>query len=180
VRDDPANPWTDLPGRPPYVLECDRTSIERFNTIASDQHRIRLEIVPEPFLGEPSAPVVLLNLNTGFVESDKVVHLGSVFNEAARANLEHRHEACPFYLLDPALPSSPGRGWWMKKLRALIAARSLETVATRVFVVEIHGYHSKQFSRKLRLASQDYSRALVIRALKRGLRSWSCADCSIG
>lgn len=56
----------------------------------------------------------------------------------------------------------------MMKLRTLIAATSLEAVAARVFVAEIHGYHSMRFSPKLRLPSQEYTRSLVVDALNRG------------
>ncbi|MGZ5441498.1 MAG: hypothetical protein ACXW5U_07420 [Thermoanaerobaculia bacterium] len=55
----------------------------------------------------------------------------------------------------------------MKKLRALIAATSLEAVAREVFVVEIYGYHSRRFSARLNVPSQEYTRSLVLAALTR-------------
>lgn len=174
------NPWLELPAGSEYVLREDKGAIEAFNARASVWHQIHWEIVPEPYLGDPNAPVVLLNLNPGFVESDQVVHTDNVFNGAAIENLEHRRAVFPLYLLDPSLPESPGRSWWTKKLRALIAATDLEAVANRVFVVEIHGYHSKRFSPRLKVPSQQYSRELLISALNRraelvvmrGVRHW--------
>lgn len=161
------NPWTELPSTSPFVLPGDAESIRRFNVRASHEHTVHLEIVPEPFLGEPLAPVVLLNLNPGFVESGRVVHHDPVFNAAAVANLRHSHPGYPFYLLDPSLPS-PGQDWWNRKLRVLIEKAGLHSVASKVFVVEIHGYHSRKFSSALALPSQRYSRQLVLDAIARG------------
>jgi hypothetical protein len=162
------NPWLQLPAEPPYVLSADAPFIDRFNERVGDSHRIRPEVIPEPYLGNPGAPVVLLNLNPGFVDDDRQLDLNPRFNDAARASLEHRHPAWPFYLLDPTLPDSPGRNWWMKKLRALIAVTSVEAVARHVFVIEVHGYHSRRFSPRLKVPSQEYTRSLVVAALTRG------------
>ena len=174
------NPWMLLGSVPPYVLAADAPFVDRFNERAGDRHRIRPEIIPEPYLGNPEAQVVLLNLNPGFVDDERGTDLGPRFNDAARANLEHRHPDYPFYLLDPTLPDSPGQEWWRKKLRALIAATSLEAVARQVFVVELHGYHSRRFSGRLNVPSQEYTRSLVLAAIARsavlvvmrGLRYW--------
>jgi hypothetical protein len=161
------NPWHILSKSAPFVLPADATAIAQFNLSARPDHAIHLEIVPEPFLGNPSAPVVLLNKNPGFVESGRQVHLESAFNAAAIANLEHRHPGYPFYLLDPGHPS-PGQDWWRPKLRALIEAVGLRSVAANVFVAELHGYHSKSFSSRLHVPSQAYTRQLVVNALARG------------
>lgn len=160
------NPWRALPAIVPFVLPIDGAAIASFNTRASDPFQLRLEIIPEPYLGNPDAPVVLLNSNPGFSVADQAVHLAPHFNDAARANLEHRPSPYPFYLLDPGLPS-PGQTWWLKKLRTLITATTLEDVANAVFVVELHGYHSTKFSSALRLPSQEYTRELVLRAIAR-------------
>jgi hypothetical protein len=124
-------------------------------------------------------PVVLLNLNPGFVEADQVTHLDPAFNAAAVANLRHGAKPYAFYLLDPA-NSSPGQDWWMRKLGALISESSLVAAADRVFVIELHGYHSRRYSASFRPRSQAYSRALVLRAIHRraelvvmrGWRQW--------
>ena len=163
------NPWNALPASAPFVLPSDAREIQQFNARAAFEHLIHLEIVPEPFLGNPSAPVVLLNLNPGFVDTDRTVHLDPVFNAAAIANLEHRHPSYPFYLLDPAFPS-PGQDWWKRKLRVLIDNAGLRSVANNVFVVEIHGYHSRRFAPTLRLPSQAYTRRLVLDAIARNAK----------
>jgi hypothetical protein len=164
------NPWSNLPSNEPYVLPLDGPPIEVFNRRAKANHVIHLEVVPEPFLGDPIAPVVLLNLNPGYVEDDREVHHDPAFNVAARANLLHAHTAWPLYLLDPSLPS-PGQDWWRKKLAALIAAvGSMHVVASRVFVAEVHGYHSRRFHHGLRIPSQRYTFSLVEDAIERGAK----------
>lgn len=99
------NPWNLLPSAAPFVLPVDARAIQDFNRRARPEHIIHPEIVPEPYLGNPKVPVVLLNLNPGFVDTDRTVHLNPRFNAAAVANLQHRHPEYPFYLLDKLLCS---------------------------------------------------------------------------
>jgi hypothetical protein len=163
------NPWLSLPHSPPFVLPEDAPNVSEFNARARPPHHLHLEIVPEPYLGNPTAPVVLLGLNPGFSDTDVPVHEDPRFNGAARANLRHEHPEYPFYLLDPALPS-PGQRWWLQRLRKFIEAAGLRAVASNVFVMEIHGYHSRQFASQLSLPSQRYTKALVRAAIERGAR----------
>lgn len=144
-------------------------AIAEFNRRRRKHHVVHLEIVPEPYLGNPNAAVILLNLNPGFVEDDRSVHLQPLFNRAARANLLHCHPNWPFYLLDPSLPASPGRDWWRKKLAHLITAvGSQQAVAGAIFVAELHGYHTRRFHHGLKVPSQQYTFSLVKKAIKRG------------
>jgi len=174
------NPWSSLPTQPPFVLSCDQPQVTEFNDRASPDHYLHLEIVPEPFLGNPEAPVVLLNLNPCFSQTDVAEHLKPQFLAAAQANLLHSYEPYPFYLLDPELPS-PGRDWWLQKLRALIARVGVQAVANSIFVAEVHGYHSRKYHHRVRLLpSQRYSLDLITAALNRqalvvimrGARHW--------
>ena len=59
------NPWGQLPEQAPYVLPADATAVESFNRRARDNHILHTEKLPEPYLGDPTAPIVLLNLNGG-------------------------------------------------------------------------------------------------------------------
>jgi hypothetical protein len=66
---------------------------------------------------------------------------------------------------------------WRRKLRALIGDVRLRAVASAVFVVEVHGYHSRKYSPSFRVPSQEYSRYLVREAITRGahfvvMRGW--------
>ncbi|MEO8217668.1 MAG: hypothetical protein ABI718_11355 [Acidobacteriota bacterium] len=161
-------PWLTLPPTAPYVLDSDRAAIETFNAHAQEQHRIRTEIVPEPFLGSPDAPVVLLNLNPGFTEQDLQLHKLPQFVESSRKCLRHESQPYPFFLLDPA-NDGPGHRWWSRKLRPLIDQFGAMRVAQNVLCVELFPYHSVRFGGgKLRVPSQQYSFDLVETALDRG------------
>ena len=97
------NPWVTLPATPPYVFPDDAEAIGRFNKTADDSYRYHLDILPEPFLGRPDAPVVLLNLNPGYSgDEERFHHLDDYFRETALANLAHREQEYPFYFLDRA------------------------------------------------------------------------------
>lgn len=161
------NPWVDLPAAPPFIALNDHIAVERFNHDATPKHRLRLDIVPEPYLGAPTAPVLLLNGNPGLSDEDSEVHRDPVFNAAARANLTHERVNWPLYLLDPSLPS-PGRDWWLKRLRPLAdAAGGYQAVSRYVFVAETHGYHAKNY-RDVALPSQEYTKQLVRDSIARG------------
>jgi hypothetical protein len=161
------NPWSRLPTSRPFVLDEDRDAVARFNVSADERVRIHDELLPEPFLGRPEAPVVLLGLNPGFSEEDLRWHRDASFVGASRRNLVHAHLEYPFYLLDPA-HESPGLRWWSRKLAALIVATNRPTVAHAILCVEYFPYHSSRFRhRKLSLSSQRYSFALVEAAIAR-------------
>jgi hypothetical protein len=162
------NPWRNLPSEPPYVLPDDREAIDWFNQTAKPEHFIHLEHLPEPFLGRPDAPAVLLGLNPGYKPEDDRWHSDPPFVARSRANLTHERADYPFYLLDPSL-QSPGHHWWSRKFRSPIAASSLEAVASSVLCIELFPYHSKRFAHsEVRVPSQSYSWHLVERAMDRG------------
>jgi hypothetical protein len=168
-----SNPWTALPLAADYVLNDDEPPITAFNqhpTTHADV-TVRLELLPEPFLGDPEAPVVLLNLNPGFdAVEDRRWHAFPVFQDLSRANLSHdRSLLYPFFLLDPLLATSGGGKWWRQRLKMLIARCGLEQVARNLFCVEYFPYHSKKFSGKMPLIpSQQYGFSLVQAAIDRG------------
>jgi hypothetical protein len=179
------NPWSDLPLKAPYVLPVDEPAISRFNARAHPENALRLELIPEPFLGRPDAPVVLLNLNPGFDNREVPLHSSDpVFIDLSRKNLSHGVSDCPFYLLHPLASASLGQSWWKTKLREPILQVGLETVARNLLCVEYFPYHSRRFAGvRLTLASQLYSFDLVRSAIARGAlivvmrggRSWLAA-----
>lgn len=162
------NPWLDLSNIPPFVLPSDRAIIDRFNSTASSKKTIHLNCLPEPFLGHPDAPVVLLNLNPGFTPEDVHFHLeDEAFITRSWANLHHETEEYGFYLLDPVVEKSPGYGWWTRRLQHPIEACGQRTVANNVLCVEFFPYHSSQFGFRKRVSSQTYSFHLVRQAMQR-------------
>lgn len=176
------NPWTELRlSGGPYVPEQDRCAVQEFNKETEDEDKkIHLELWPEPYLGDPDAPVVLLNANPGYDELDLLAHKKPAFAQKARQNLLHglNKTDYPFYLLDPDLTFAPGFWWWRKTLKDLIdhdkskpIEERLKIVAKRVFCVEYFPYHSKNYGwpdgKKYKLKSQQYSVDLVHDAIKR-------------
>lgn len=179
------NPWQELPQNPPYVLACDRAAIDQFNVRNKNPKlHIHTSAIPEPFLGSPDAPIVILSRNPGHSDDDASVHADPSFASRSRANLLHAHETFPLYLLDPEiLPKIhvPGRKWWSDRLGPLIRRTDLSVVAKCVFVAEYFPYHSVRFGHsKLQLESQRYTFQLVRRAVARnafvivfrGLKDW--------
>lgn len=161
-----ANPWKTLSVSAPFTAGEDLATTEAFDRGASEVHRLRFDLVPEPYLGNPRAPVVLLNGNPGYPADGIVPDFGPRFERAAMANLSHAHPDWPFYLLDPRLPSIGG-DWWRRRLRALAdAVGGYESVAQHVFVAETHGYHSIRY-KPISLPSQQYTRRLVLQAIDR-------------
>jgi hypothetical protein len=84
------NPWDRLPLQAPFLLPEDARLINEFNVNAADRFKVHFDIFPEPFLGNPNAPVVLLGLNPGFNELDIKQHKEARFAALSRANLLHQ------------------------------------------------------------------------------------------
>jgi hypothetical protein len=169
------NPWLHLPRKAPFVLEEEREIIDAFNRNYPDpQTRIRVDVLPEPFIGNPYANVVILSLNPGFDETDLEWHAKADFSASIYANLRHESQLYPFYPLTPDFSRSGAYAWWRKKLNDLIYATSLSAVANNLFCVEWFPYHSvtyravpKRLSGGV-MPSQRYAGALVQAAIERG------------
>lgn len=104
-----ANPWADLPDTRPYILPQDQSILAGFQP-RRPEAAIQTEVLPEPFFGDPEAPVLLLGLNPGFSDDEVQVHRGQKFAQTLRKNLIHAPLSYPFYSLDPE-PPSPGQDW---------------------------------------------------------------------
>ena len=162
-----ANPWHSLPSREPFVLAGDRLQIEAFNRTAKREHQVDLTLRPEPFLGNPEAPVLLLGLNPGWSREDRAWHRRRDFSELCCRNLAHSTSSYPFYLLNPQL-DAPGSHWWRRRLRSVIEIVGLECTARSLMCVEYFPYHTNSFSSRTPLVdSQHYGFALVRRAMTR-------------
>jgi hypothetical protein len=162
------NPWRRLPNQPDFVLPEDHDQVIEFNRCATPEGYFHLNLIPEPFLGLPDAPVVLLGLNPGYTDEDDAHHKDPAFVARSRANLLHRESQYPFFLLDPAI-TAPGAAYWKAKLRRLTEKFGAETIARHTLCVEFTPYHSVGFRHeRLKLPSQQYSFDLVRQAVSRG------------
>lgn len=165
------NPWPNLPEKSPYILPEDSHRIRAHNVTCLDAPdcRVNLDSLPEPFIGLPqSASVVLLNLNPGDGESDKIAHSDRDFRQAILRNLRHEYQDYPFYPLNPKFDWTGAGRWWNQHLRHLFDTAGLkrEVVARKLCVIEWFPYHSRKACFGLRqvCASQDYSFNLAFSA----------------
>ncbi|MDQ6662100.1 MAG: hypothetical protein M3Z24_14190 [Chloroflexota bacterium] len=162
------NPWLSLPKTLPFVLECDKQIILDFNSKVKRQYQLHLEILPEPYTGNPRAKIILLNLNPGFYESNARFLTGDIyFQETSGANLAHESLEYPFYLLDPENSECPGDDWYKRKFRRLIEQFGRKRVAEEICVIEYFPYTSEKFGCNICIPSQAYNFYLVQEAMRR-------------
>jgi hypothetical protein len=143
-----ANPWLGLNSTcPPYILESDRSFIERHNAKASAEHRLMLNSIPEPFIGDPNtARVVLLSLNPGHCSSDEPDHRRPAIKKAIFRNLCQEPQQYPFYAFNPDFLHTGVEVYWRKYTRALQLEARLDdaSFAKRLLVIEWFPYHSEK------------------------------------
>jgi len=153
-----SNPWLALGKEQPFVLDGDLEAIRTINSKHSGREtEIRLDVMPEPFVGNPEAPIWLLNLNPGFDEGD-LTH-GDDIREQQRTALTL--EADHFWLLNPKNDHIPGYHWWTKRTRKLAEEVGLRNVTTGLFCVELFPYHSQSFLPGAKVPSQDFTFEVV-------------------
>jgi hypothetical protein len=161
------NPWLKVPSVPPYVLPCDAGAIQAYNLHAAENYRIQCDLLPEPFIGITSAPVVLLSGNPGFDETDLQAHSDPRFRSAIRENHAQARLTYPFYYLDSSL-ESPGRIWWETKLKSLLNIFDPEHLSRALLCVEFFPYHSRKYRHAdVNLPSQEYGFDLIRQAISR-------------
>jgi hypothetical protein len=164
------NPWSELPGQCPFVLDTDRASIEKYNKLHNNDEKIIVESIPEPFIGNPqSAKVVLLSLNPGHSEDDAKAHSDADFRGAMMRNLRHEPQDCPFYALNPKFAWTACGIWWRAHTHKLHAAGlSWEAISAGLLVIEWFPYHSKRSSLPIKpvCPSQQYSFQLASEMLE--------------
>jgi hypothetical protein len=163
------NPWHRLPDIPPYVLPDEAAAVREFNLTASRHHFLHVDdLLPEPFIGDRNAPVLLLGNNPGFSEAGLPGRREPTFARRMRDNLLHRPAEHPFVYLDPDFNGRSKR-WWERKLKHLLERFGTRVVANSILAVEHFPYPSRRYGhRRLVLPSQDYSFRLVGEAMARG------------
>jgi hypothetical protein len=171
-----SNPWHRLPQAPPFVLPQDEAELRRF-TAKHPKYKLRCDLLPEPFVGRPEAPLVLLGNNPGAKNEDTAsARKAPAFMRRMRENLTHQLSSeFPMLYLDPS-PDIPGgsRAWWERKFNHLFklfppesTARSL--LAKAILAVEFFPYVSNRFAHGwLEPPSRAYSFDLVRIAVERG------------
>jgi hypothetical protein len=107
-----ANPWINLPDGPPWLLPQDRSAVARWQATGT----VRLDLIPEPFLGGPEgAAVVLLMRAPGVADADEAAHGESQVQQAIRRS--HRAEPGYFHPFEPEMEGTPAETYWRRFLR---------------------------------------------------------------
>ncbi len=165
------NPWYDLPKKKPFILAVDRQHVLEFNKkTKNSDFEIKLNILPDPYIGNPKASVLLLNLNPGYDRDEPRLHRKKYFINTCMRNLIHQNKKHPFYYFQDQFEKTSGYRWWTKKLKEVFEYSNLETegVGRKIFVIEYFPYHSIKFRPSKRIPSQEYNKFLVERAIKKG------------
>jgi hypothetical protein len=165
------NPWHRLPHRRPFVLPEDAAVVRDYNERASDDHKLHIdELLPEPFVGNPEAPVVVLGNNPGFNSDRAHYKQEACFLVRMRANLLHETLDCPFVFFDPRVDPEL-RPWWERKLKGLLDFFTHNQLAASILAIEHFPYPSRRYPPRWRgglpSKAQDYSFDLVRKALER-------------
>lgn len=155
------NPWAEISGRSPYVLDDDKPYVDAFNEVCTDEKkRINLKHPPEPRLGPTDAPVLLLQSNPsyGIDESDGPRDQDEMLESLRTLADEHR----------PHKGALAANGWWASRLRELRSEVGEGPLSRSLLSVEFFPYRSKNFGHgEIRLPSQWYTFSLVREAVKR-------------
>lgn len=159
------NPWLRLPAQPPFVLPEDEQAVHEFNAGASEYHRLQIaDFLPEPFIGDPASPVLLLSNNPGF-SRHSTFRKQPEFMTRIRDCISLKTSNCPFFYLAPDYHSR----WWRQKLKSLLQKFGDDVVSRSVCNVVFFPYVSKRFGHgRCKLPSQEFNFRLVREAMERG------------
>ncbi len=168
------NPWIRLPEEPPYVLSDDRRIIiEINNNERQSENQISINLLPDPFIGNIDAPIILLTKCPGIHIDDPTWHKKDYFIQLMRSNYLQEPVEYPLLYLDEKLKGSPGAQWYRRHLKNLILDTSIKDVSRKICSVPIFPYHQKNFkgsslnfSSRL-LPSQFYTKSIIIQAMER-------------
>ncbi|MCH7764489.1 MAG: hypothetical protein IIB95_12255 [Candidatus Marinimicrobia bacterium] len=162
------NPWKKLSQTAPFLLESEKEQILTFNESAKPIVKIQHHVLPEPYIGNPDAPVILLNLNPGYADEDIEYYQTEFVFRLWRKNLFHQTMEYPFYILHPEFDQDlGGTRWWRLKLRQMIEICGVKKVANNICCIEYFPYHSMRYKPlKTVLESQEYNFEMVRKILR--------------
>lgn len=194
------NPWLDkslfsIPEqysvKDEYAMKGDLERIKAFNScIINDNHKIILNVLPEPYSGSLKAPYILLLLNPGYDKADdeRFYSDKTAFN-FWKNNLNQILTDYPFFSLREELHRlEGGTNWWRNTFNSLkIDGIDLSIISKSFLSLEFFPYHSKSFNHfPITLRSQEFIFEFLRQRIKnpvpnqkiilmRGKRYWETA-----
>ncbi|MDR0516130.1 MAG: hypothetical protein LBH25_03710 [Fibromonadaceae bacterium] len=187
------NPWENLKTvKGKYTIASDDyPDIINLDNNLKGKFKLNLNLLPEPFIGNPNAPIYLLNLNPGFDKENAKEHKeNKKLRDCITKNNLHKPMEYPFYWLNPDLKGTGGAKYWKEgnkvktkkrtktgkpiwqtispRLGELLEDKALKEtlIARKIFCVEYFPYHSESYSISKKVPSQGYSRNLIENAIK--------------
>ena len=173
------NPWFDYFNRSSNSKyhPQDEKHIIAFNSAislhkSSDKYVLRKDLEPLPYLGNPTAPILVLLANPGAGGSgpEKNIAFTGKKLDLYRKNLLHQQESPSDFIdkFDSPDDNQLESPYFKKHTRRLIEITSAESVATKIFFVNFHGYQSKAwYLPPFTFPTQHYSFNLVSEAIRR-------------
>ena len=140
-------------------------------------NELHLELIPEPFEGNPEAPIYLLGGNPGYGEEGNEWHINEHYLAIMSETLSHKYHRnqnnpTNFAFFDERLDGYGGTKWW----KGHIAAE----IKDKIFNIEFFAYHStkadglkgffsqiaKKGQSKPTCISNQYADQLIYRAIE--------------
>ncbi len=127
----------------PHIANCD---VAAFNNMPVELKKsLKLELFPEPFIGNPDAKIYLLNGNPGFHEKDIEFLKSTKYLEALQTTLELKAKSFLYLDSDTCTFNNimhPGYEWWTRHLKQLTISKKRPDV----FNIEYFPYHSENMN----------------------------------
>lgn len=157
MKEEIRNPWEGVKESDLYTKN-DRSNVEVFNSkLGRHPKFIDLNLLPEPYMGNKNAKVILLFSNPGF-GGNETTEYNEIpkFKETIIKNLTHANEEYPYYYLNPNFTRKSIKGetiftdggkWILDKTKQLRkdSGLTLEEFSTKIFTLQLHPFHSAEF-----------------------------------
>ncbi len=165
------NPWLNFKISESMIHELDRNSVEEHNKLVEAKYRFLVQLAPEPWIGNPSANILVLLANPGATTGDlagKTQKNAELINKLSISNLKGELKEYPHFFFDPQLAGTDGYIWYSKRFKHLIESTSQRNVASKVLSCELVPYHSFSWKKpKIMPETQKYTFKLVKDAMDR-------------
>ena len=166
------NPWQDFDRFGSSAIHSmDEAVVAKFNASLEkrkngDVYSLSVSREPQPYFGDPGAPVLLLYANPVINperDHEEVTEEYSLLLDKAR---KHEDIGQNFLYLNSAYQGRFGYEWWQATLKNVIEDVGLAAIHQNVFSVELFAYASLKFEApRERIPTQEYTRWLVKRAM---------------